>query len=285
METAKLLQPISLIPNPPEPHPGLVTRLGGQSSASQPNPPEAQPAKRVEQNQSDADLAFQPDDHSAFGLVELTLKKPDRLDRLVRDDARQAELITQFLAIALVGFTIFGVAATVVLNTAGQWPTGVPAAGWGSRSVANLILAYDLGMVAATGVCLPSFYFYGLLAGVKTSMLQVVAHAMKGTATTAITLVGILPIYVAVVLGMIVFGASPDYTRLTLYVALALPFIAGLWGVWTLYVGFTGLVDTMTPERQCRRGCLLRRLVVAWSVCYTAVSPLMIYTLWHRFSA
>ena len=74
------------------------------------------------------------------------------------------------LAIALVGFTIFGVTLTVILNLAATEAPWIPAARWGGPSVVNLILAYDLGLIAATGVCLPSFYFYGLLAGVKTSM-------------------------------------------------------------------------------------------------------------------
>ena len=48
------------------------------------------------------------------------LKDRARLDELLREDSRQAELIPRFLAIALVGFTIYGVAATVVLNAAGD---------------------------------------------------------------------------------------------------------------------------------------------------------------------
>ena len=98
---------------------------------------------------------------------------------------------------------------------------------------ANLTLAYVLGLVAATGVCLPSFYFYGLLAGVKLSMLQSAAHAVKCLAVTAVVLVGGLPIYVAVSLGMIVFSAPDEWLRFTITLGLALPFIAGLWGVRT----------------------------------------------------
>ena len=40
------------------------------------------------------------------------------------------------------------------------------------------------GFVLATGVCLPSFYFYALLAGVRMTMLQVTAHIMRGMAAT-----------------------------------------------------------------------------------------------------
>ncbi len=79
----------------------------------------------------------------------------------------------------------------------------VLADGWSFavRPSVGLWLAYSLGLVAATGICLPSFYFYGLLAGVKMTFLQVVTHCLKGQAATAIMLIGILPIYVAVAPG------------------------------------------------------------------------------------
>ncbi|HEV3165864.1 MAG TPA: hypothetical protein VGZ22_17680 [Isosphaeraceae bacterium] len=221
---------------------------------------------------------------SAIRLVELMLKDPARLHDLIRDDARQAELIPRFLAIAIVGFTIFGVAATVVLNAAGTWPPGVPASRWSDATAANLILAYVVGMIAATGVCLPSFYFYGLLAGLKISMLHVTTHAMKGMATSAVVLVGILPLYVAMALGMIVFQAPVSLLETTLYFGLGLPFVAGLWGVQSLYYGFLRLADTIPQECRFERSCFLRRLIMAWSGCYTVVTPVMIYTLWKQLA-
>ena len=71
----------------------------------------------------------------------------------------------------------------------------------------SLGLAYVLGLIAATGVCLPSFYFYGLLSGVRITVLQVTTHITEGMAATALMLLGLLPIYVAYVLGLIVFEA------------------------------------------------------------------------------
>ena len=286
MQSSTLVQPLSLIPNPQDSVPLTST----------------EPLEPI-------------DDRSTVGLVELILKSSDHVDRLTRDGARQAELIPRFLAISLVGFTIFGVAATLMLNvavamgSAGAWPRGIPAAHWHDWSLANLVVAYDIGLVAATGVCLPSFYFFGLLAGVKPTMLGVLTHAMKGKSVAAVTLVGILPVYVVVVLGMIVFrvptewtvplhgvlsmffgrsiaaNTSVGWTELTLYGALALPFAAGLNGVRSLYVGFLKLTDTLPPNQRCRRECLLRRLVFAWSACYTAVTPLMVYTIWNHLAS
>src|SRR5204863_127660 len=66
-------------------------------------------------------------------------------------------------------------------------------------------LAYPVGLVASTGICLPAFYFFGLLAGVRASLLQVTAHVLTGKAATALLLLGLLPIYLAVTLGLRVF--------------------------------------------------------------------------------
>ena len=229
--------------------------------------------------------AVPPAESTADSLVELVLKQPERVDALVRQPDQQGALITRFLAIALLGFTVFGVPLSVALNIAERWPEWVPAAKWGDWSAVNVVLAYNLGVIGAVGICLPSFYFYGLLAGVKISMLQVTAHAMKGLGRTSITLVGILPIYVAIVLGLVVLRAPAPWLDAALYLGLALPFIAGLWGVRSLYVGFVGLADTLPPERRCQRECFLRRLVLAWSACYTVVTPVVIYSLWNYLSS
>jgi hypothetical protein len=169
----------------------------------------------------------------------------------------------------------------LIVNLSHTQPFWMPSARWSDGAWASLTLAYVLGMVAATGVCLPSFYFYGLLAGVKLSMLQATAHAVKCLAVTAVVLVGALPIYVAIALGMIVFSAPAEGTQWTIGMGLALPFVAGLGGVYSLFVGFTGLADTLPA---CRRACFLRRLTLAWSVCYSTVTPVMIYWLWTRFA-
>lgn len=148
------------------------------------------------------------------------------------------------------------------------------------REAAILTAAYALGLIAATGICLPSLYFYGLLSGVKMTMPDVVVHALKAKATAAVALVGILPIYAALSMGIVIFEAGEPLLRATLWLGLILSFIAGLWGTYSLYTGFEGICHTMPPEKQERRECFLRRLVLAWSAVYTAVSPVMIFTLW-----
>jgi hypothetical protein len=95
---------------------------------------------------------------------------------------------------------------------------------------------------------------------------------------------GILPVYLAAALGAVVFGAPPDVLRAVLYVGLGLPFVASLWGVRSIHHGFLGLSDTLPPERRDNRECWLRRLTAACSACYTAVCPVMIFTLWRYFA-
>jgi hypothetical protein len=221
-------------------------------------------------------------------VVEMLLKDQPALDRLLRDPAWQRRLIPRLLAVALVGFAVYGLVTTLVLNAIyfehGYWPALLPRSVWNRPSAGNLTLAYCLGLIAANGVCLPSFYFYGLLSGVKTTMLGVTAHALKGMAAGAVMLVGILPIYVALALSAIVFPTPEPLVALWVVVGLSLPFIAGLWGAVCLYRGFVCLEDTIPALRRQSRGCLLRRLILAWSGCYTCVTPLMIYTLWNSLA-
>jgi hypothetical protein len=227
------------------------------------------------------------DEHSVLGLAELLLKDRARADELLRDDSRQADLIPRFLVIALTSFTAYAWAMILLLDAApGPAVPSVLAEGWSLslRPALALWLAYTVGLVAATGICLPSFYFYGLLAGVRITFPQVVAHCLKGMASTAIMLMGILPIYVAYALGMRVFGAPNPLQQFVLSIGLVLPFAAGLWGVNSIYHGFMRLADTLPGRCRGQRTCFLRRLTLAWAACYTAVTPLMIHSLWTHFT-
>ncbi len=273
-----------------------------------PNNPAVTASKAVEESVAGGGI-FQPVAAPGLvALVEMILKDRPRLERLIRDPSLGAELIPRFLAVSVIGFTLFGVALALIINAVGIRtelasikavlegsapalvdfkPLGtlsgfgvVKAGGAGLR----LIAAYDLGLIAAAGVCLPSLYFYGLLAGVPMSMARVTVHTVKAMATTATALVGILPIYMAFSLGAAVFSAPQIVTHNVLWLGLVLPFAAGLFGANSLYTGFTALSDSLPAECRYRRACFLRRLVDSWTVCYTAVTPVMIYTLWEYFS-
>ena len=212
--------------------------------------------------------------HSALGLAELLLKDRMQVDDMLRDESRQAELIPRFLAIALASFSTYACAMILLLYAApsGSIPS-VLAEGWSFavRPALGLWLAYVLGLVAATGICLPSFYFYGSR---PASRSRASRDALpQGQAATAIMLVGILPIYVAIALGMLIFAAPVELQQVVLSIGLVLPFIAGLWGVYSIYGGFMRLADTLAGGCRDRRICFLRRLTLAWAACYTARDP------------
>jgi hypothetical protein len=101
-------------------------------------------------------------------------------------------------------------------------------------------------------------------------------------AATSLMLMGILPIYVAVVLGAIVFRLDLEVIQRAVWLGLLLPFVAGGWGLYSIYQGFLSLADTIDPGRFCNRMCFLRRLTFSCTACYAAVSPVMIYTLWNH---
>jgi hypothetical protein len=231
-------------------------------------------------------VVLPPDgDVSTLAVVELLLKDERALNRLLVGEDRQRDLLPKFMAIAVACFAIYGVVTTGVLNgfawRGDYWLSHLPPAHFGHLSIGNLTAAYTLGLIAANGICLPSFYFYGLLAGLRTTMLAIAAQALKGMASGGLALVGLLPVYLALALVPLVIPRELHfgYRWLTL-LGLVLPFWAGLRGAASLYAGLAGLADTMTPARRAQRECLLRRMILAWVGCFTFVTPVVIYSLW-----
>ncbi len=148
---------------------------------------------------------------SVLGLAEMLLKARVQVDDLLRDAEPASRSHSTVSVIALASFSAYSWAMVLLLVAAPAAAIpSVLADGWSACSAAGG--GFVAGVHGRPGrrhrVCLPSFYFYGLLAGVKISFLQVVAHCLKGQAATAIMLIGILPIYVAIALGMLIFRRS-----------------------------------------------------------------------------
>jgi hypothetical protein len=240
-------------------------------------------------------------------LIELILKDRRALHRLLWSTRNKVELATRLLGISIASFVLFGVAMALTCDAAAMWPHLTPMAEWVENPSAHvmtyvealdkgrfaqswltgraerIVIAYAFGLIAASCVCLPSLYFYSLLSGLRMTFTEVVLHTLKAKAVSAIALVGVLPIYVALVLGAVVFfPPRADFAKLALLVGLCLPFLAGLWGTRSLYVGFGELCDRMPKEFQANRDCFLRRLILAWCGCYTAIAPVMIATVWQH---
>src|SRR5438132_385016 len=68
------------------------------------------------------------------------------------------------------------------------------------------------------------------------------------------------------------------------FLGLALPFVAELWCVRSIHRVFLALVVTIPEEQRDGRALFLRRLTLAWAAFYTAVTPVMIWTLWNTIS-
>lgn len=215
-------------------------------------------------------------------LVEALLKQPQRVDVLLANGGATLEFVSRLLAITLVGFTAFGVVLATLMSTADAQLDGLPPVRWSDASALWPIIAYDVSVVAACGLCLSSFYFYNVLAGVRIAMTDVVAHAAKCLARSALVLVGILPMWVALVLGELVFDAHASDLKAGQACGLLLPFFAGLAGVLSLRQGFAVVA---ARQRRLDDGAVVRvqflgRLMGAWAAVWTAVTPVMIYTLW-----
>ena len=176
-------------------------------------------------------------------LTEMILKNHSLLERLIRSTARQAVLIPQLLLISFLGFLLYGVTMGVLIGVSGWTPhlhsprevltsggpliefhaAANPLAAWRDGTAPSLIVAYALGLIAATGICLPSLYFYGLLSGIKLTMRDVVIHSLKSKATAAIALIGILPIYFVICLTALVFDLSEYWIRIVQWIRFAFP--------------------------------------------------------------
>lgn len=210
-------------------------------------------------------------------LTDMTLKRPEDVRTLARDEEIQPRVVLYLLLIGLAGIGLFSLAFTIILACAPQL-SWVPRVSFHDRSILRPVLSYTIGMIGALGICLPSFYFYGLLAGVRASMLQVTAISLHALATTGIILMGLLPIYVGIILAVIVLGATQGLVYPFLVgIGLLLPFLAGLTSLKVMYEGFVDLIRTLPETRMESRAPMVRLLALAWACLYTAVAPV---TLW-----
>jgi hypothetical protein len=221
---------------------------------------------------------------STIGIVEAYLKDRSKLYDLLRSEGKAAEVAPKFLTLSLLGFTLFGALFATIFSFTNASVPWLPRVAWADGSAFSLIAAYDFGLIAASGVCLPCFYFFGLLAGLRAGVLRIVLVVLEGLAATSIVLVGLLPPYFAIALGLVVLHAGATAIRAAFIVGLLLPFVAGLGGIRTIRFGLGTLSDTFREDRRAARTCFMNRLVTAWALLYTVVTPVMIHALWRHFA-
>ncbi len=216
---------------------------------------------------------------SLLSYFELLLKRRYELSEALRDNGRLPEALQKLLAISLIGFAAYASIIAMVLHLSPPH-SGLIRYGW-----ISLTVSYTAGPIAALGVCLPSFYFYALLAGVQASTLQIAVQAVRAIAVTAVLLLGVMPIYLAVVVGFYIIG-GPDSGAFTLSLVtgFVLPVFAGFYGIASFYEGFVDLARTLPPQRRRTRARFLNRMAVTQTGLYAFVMPVMIYTLLDSLS-
>src|SRR5262249_3254249 len=121
---------------------------------------------------------------TAWGLFDLLLKAPDRLNPFVRSPALQGKLSAGFAVITLVGMGLYalGLFGVLLFAPRAALPSVLLPEKWdgGIAALAALLAAYPGGILASTLLVLPSYWFLGLLAGVRMPIKEVLTHSLKG---------------------------------------------------------------------------------------------------------
>lgn len=207
------------------------------------------------------------------GFFELVLSEGRRMDNLVLDEGRLPTTVTRLLLLSLAGLAVYGavVGLAAEASTLSAWfNTGAP--------ILWMPLAFSGAFLAAIGISLPSFYFYTQLSGLDASFRLITAQALRVQARTSVVLLGVLPFYAALALGV---GLGFDLglgANGVLMVGLFLPFVVGFVGIATLYRSFKRLVHRL-PITHERRGNIMLRLVLCWGAVFSAIAPVALWRL------
>ena len=225
---------------------------------------------------------------SAWGLFEVLLKAPDRLNPYARLPALQPRLSMGFTVITLVGLGAYALLLYAALLYA--QPEARPTIlqhGWdgGAASAAGLLAAYPAGVLLATAVVLPTYWFLGLLFGVKMPLGEVLTHTLKGKAATTVLVLGIAPIYAVVVGCLILLKVPAEMLNLALWLGLLLPFVAALRGAGAIQAGFESVVATTPDLSAASRASVPTSLMLLWAALFTLTAPVVMWKAWDLTTA
>jgi hypothetical protein len=213
-------------------------------------------------------------------FYDLLIRDDPRLDEVIVAGERRIEPIQKLLMLSVGGTTLYGFAVGLAAQflqlpgPIGEWLGQVP--------LLTLPLALTAAFLLALAVCLPSFYFYTQLSGLDASFRLITMQALRIQARTSILLLGVLPVYTAIVLGAVV-GVIEGGEHLIL-LGVVLPFVVGLAGLTSLHKSFERLGQVL-PVSHVRRPCFLSRMVMAWGMVYAVVCPVAVYRLGEGLAA
>ena len=207
-------------------------------------------------------------------IYDLLIRDDPRLDKIIVAGEYSVAPIQQLLLLSVGGTVLYGFAvglAAQFLQVQG------PVGDWLSRfPLLTLPLALTAAFLLALAVCLPSFYFYTQLSGLDASFRLITMQALRIQARTSVLLLGVLPVYAAVVLAAVVGVITGGQELIVL--GILLPFVVGLAGLTSLYKSFERL-GQLLPVAHVRRPCFLSRLVTAWGMVYAVVCPVALYRI------
>jgi hypothetical protein len=210
--------------------------------------------------------------HPCF--YDLLIRDDPQLDNTIMDEGDHVRTIQRLLAVSAAGAVLYGAAVGL---TAQFFAVGGVVGGWlGNFPLLTLPIALTCAFLIALLVCLPSFYFYTQLSGLDASFRLITAQALRVQARTSVLLLGVLPVYAAVVLAAVVgvLGSGEDL----LIFGVTLPFVVGLAGLVSLYRSFKRLSEVL-PVAHTRRPQFLSWMVIAWAAVYSAVCPIALYRI------
>lgn len=216
-------------------------------------------------------------------LLNWMLADRPRFREALGDADEQEHVLPRLLGIAIASLFLYGIVMWVVVAATGTslpFMTGVNGGRPGNLSFA---FAYSLGIVGAVGICLPSFYFFALQCGFRPSLRNIVVAVAGGQALTSVFLIGILPVFAAVILGVERLSGDSEALAVWTQMGLLLPLVAGLVGAAELHEWFTGLAVTLPAAARARREGVVGFLGLWSTGLYVVVAPVLVYQLLITF--
>ena len=216
---------------------------------------------------------------STVPLIDLLLRHRKQADRQCADPDASARLLPRLTAMAIAGIAAYSLVQGLLL-TGGTFPW------WSALSdshpaiaIGAVFLSFEFGLMGAQIAGLPTFYFHGLLSGLHPHAWRITVESMRARATASVVLLGLLPIYLALSLGLQLMSA--DAYEVVVSCGYALPFVAGLAAPLSLQRAFDAMGRQQAEENPNRTGrrAMPLLLVLAWSALFTAMAPLGVFRM------
>lgn len=196
------------------------------------------------------------------------------IDRQVADPAGVSRLLPPMVALVVLGFVSHGACI------AGMYAAslGPEAAIWlGTRWA----LAATGGFFAAICAGLPSYWFYGVVAKIRAPSWRLAFELVRVQAVGSVMLAGILPFWLAVVLGLqAIAGVDLLENGAWLVITFTLPFLSSLPGMVGLKRGFTRMREHLGE------GSSWAPLVLTawWGLLFATTAPISVWALFMVLS-